>query len=664
MSIINILDKEVYNKIAAGEVVEKPASVVKELVENCIDAKATNITIEILDGGIQQIKVSDNGCGIAYDDFEKVFIAHATSKIKTIDDLSKIGTLGFRGEALSSIASVSKITLASKVENDICGYQVKVTGGEMGEITPIGATTGTFIIVEDLFFNIPARKKFLRKPKLEENDITNYIARLILANPNISIKYIADNKIIYQSFGTGLYDAIYSIYGKSIVDNIFEFEFKKSDFSFNGYLGKPTFSKPNRTYQTLIINGRYVINQTISTAIYKAFENFIMKGTFPFFVINLNIPLDKVDVNVHPNKLDVKFEDSNSVFGIVYTEITDILYNVSNTKRITVEAEIKEENTVNKTLLKDLSNIGSQFESNNDNKTRIQDNTNFIQNNSDEIKEVSLSDEMEYESNKTEKEKKEFEERVNGSIQEEKIVPMFIKSFFDFKVSSPDYDSSKINRNNLEQNEIINNKEKELIVDKQSLLTDSNNFKIIGTLFNTYIIIEQSDDLILIDQHAGHERLLYDKYSMEQENKQVAIQPLLVPYILETNYVEASYINDNIDTLKKLGFEIDEFGDNSFKVSTVPVLFDNINLREFFDNILSDIDNKLILSKNNTLKEYLAKTACKTAVKGKDKLNDNEIEILINNINQPDQVLLCPHGRPISTTISKKEIEKWFKRIV
>ena len=225
MSKINILDKEVYNKIAAGEVVEKPASVVKELIENSIDAGATNITIEIIDGGITKIKVIDNGCGIEKDDFDKVFLAHATSKVKTIYDLSNIGTLGFRGEALSSIASVSKVSMISKTENDI-GYTVKVIGGEMGEIQPAGATSGTCMTIEDLFFNIPARKKFLRKPKMEENEITNLVSRLIMANPNISIKYIADNKLVYQSYGTGLYDAIYSVYGKTIVDNIFDFSFE------------------------------------------------------------------------------------------------------------------------------------------------------------------------------------------------------------------------------------------------------------------------------------------------------------------------------------------------------------------------------------------------------------------------------------------------------
>lgn len=663
MSKINILDKDVYNKIAAGEVVEKPASVVKELVENSIDAGATNISIEILDGGITKIKVIDNGCGIERDDFGKVFLAHATSKVKTINDLSNIGTLGFRGEALSSIASVSRVTMSSKIESEEMGYQIKVNGGELGEIEPIGATTGTYMLIEDLFYNIPARKKFLRKPKLEENDITNLISRLILANPNISIKYTADNKIIYQSFGTGLYDAIYAIYGKSIVDNIFEFNFSKGDFDFSGYLCKPTFSKPNRTYQTLIINGRYVINQSISTAVYKAYENFIMKGTFPFFVINLNIPLDKVDVNVHPNKLDVKFEDSNQIFGIVYSNIIDLLYGINNTKTITID-DHNADAPVQKELLNNYSNSeGSEFKSNtmssskNTTENYSQDNTmqksfldvntsktilsNVTNNNSDisgdnsfdtDIKEVDLSADSDYESNKN--------NYSYNSIQ---------KPIFDFKLASNKQENEEDVKTNYVQDSIVK---------------EDNNFKLIGTLLDTYILVERDNNLLIIDQHAGHERILFDKFSIELENKQVAIQPLLVPVILETNYSEANFIEENINTLQQMGFEIRNFGENSFKVETVPMLLNNINIEEFFDNILSDIDNKLIFSKGDSIRDYIAKKACKSAVKGNDVLSKNEIDCLLSQINREGQVLLCPHGRPIVISISEKEIEKWFKRIV
>lgn len=668
MAKINILTKDVYNKIAAGEVVEKPASVVKELVENSIDAGATNITIEILNGGIEKIKISDNGCGIEYDDFDKVFLAHATSKIKDIDDLSSIGTLGFRGEALSSIASVSNITLASKTDQSSEGYQVKVNGGEMGEVTPIGSTTGTYILVEDLFFNIPARKKFLRKPKLEESDITNYIARLILANPNISFKYTADNKIIYQSFGTGLYDAIYSIYGKSIVDNIFEVEFSRGDFKFTGYLGKPTFSKPNRTYQTLVINGRYVINQTISTSIYKAYENFLMKGNFPFFVLHLNIPLDKIDVNVHPNKLEVKFEDSNSIFGIVYSEVSELLYSVNNTKKIVSEEIIN----IDKSKLVNLnSNIGSQYSFTQHNDSLEIKNDVETENNDDEIKEVTLTSSVEYEVNKEDQELQEFKKNISEVINNEKILPYQQNNSLDFKVAqNKDFifeefnDTYQKDVSLIKENQVDSNTHDCCESTQKSFLDNSNNFRIIGTLINTYILIEKENKLLIIDQHAGHERLLYDKFNKELDNREVAIQPLMIPHVIETNYNEAIFINENIDVIKELGFDIEEFGDNSFKISTCPLLFENVNLNDFFDSILSDIDNKLILSKQNTIKEYLAKKACKSAVKANMKLSENEISLLIDRLNTPDQILLCPHGRPIIVEVTQKDIEKWFKRIV
>ena len=652
MSKINVLTKEIYNKIAAGEVVEKPASVVKELVENSIDAGASNITIEILEGGIQQIKVSDNGSGIEKDDFDKVFLAHATSKVNSIDDLGKIGTLGFRGEALSSIASVSNIVLSSKIENSSEGYQVKVSGGEMGDITPIGCTTGTYIVVSDLFFNIPARKKFLRKPKLEENDITNYIARLILANPNISIKYVADNKVIYHSFGTGLYDAIYTIYGKTIVDNVFEVSFDRGDFKFSGYLGKPTFSKPNRTYQTLIINGRYVINQTIATAINRAFENFMMKGSFPFFVLNLKLPLDKVDVNVHPNKLEVKFEDNNSIFGMVYSEVLNILYNLSTSKKISTE----DEELIDTNKLQVLDGIGSQYRSKDENSE------------DDEIKEVNLNEKVEYEQNKIDKEINDFKKNIESAETEGyKFVDFVSSSAFDFKLKQNIANSNNLMEslsdkiNSSEQEEIIPESNEVLI---QESVIDKKKFKIVGTLFDTYILIEQENTMLVIDQHAGHERLLFDKFNNELNKKSIAIQPLIIPFILETNYNESAFINENIQLITDMGFNIEEFGESSYKISSVPLLFDNINLEKFFSNILSDIDNKLIISKNETIKDYIAKKACRSAIKANDKLSDSEINELINRINQPNQVLLCPHGRPIIVEVDKKEIEKWFKRIV
>ncbi len=653
MSIINVLDKSVYNKIAAGEVVEKPASVVKELVENSIDAGATSITIEILDGGIAQIKVSDNGKGIERDDFEKVFLPHATSKVKTVDDLSKICTLGFRGEALSSISSVSKVTMASKTEKDESGYQISLIGGEMGEITPIGATTGTYMQISDLFYNIPARKKFLRKPKMEENEITNYVARLIMANPNISFKYLADNKIVYQSFGNGLFDAIYAVYGKSIVDNIVEFSFKRGDYQVNGYLGKPTYSKSNRTYQTLIVNGRYVINQTISTAIYKAYENFLMKGNFPFFVLHLNIPLDKVDVNVHPNKLDIKFENSNEIFGMMYNEVIDFLYQLNNTKSVVLEDETDEQE-VDQSKLQILSELKEQITKNIDTFSEH----NFSSASNTQVQEVELKGVEEYEINRQDREKVEFINNVEKSNADtktvEKILPFISEKEFEFKVQSPVIDTRT--------DEDFTYKKPQ--IEEITALDSASDIKIIGTLFDTYILIEREEKFILIDQHAGHERLLFDKFSRELERKEVAIQPLLIPYILETNFLESDFINENIEVIRQMGFDIDDFGDNTFKINSVPMLFKDVNIREFFDGILSDLNGKVVTTKGQSIRDYIAKSACKSAVKGNDRLSSSEVNLLVNDLYKPNQVLLCPHGRPIIVEFSQKEIEKWFKRIV
>jgi DNA mismatch repair protein MutL len=379
-----------------------------------------------------------------------------------------------------------------------------------------------------------------------------------------------------------------------------------------------------------------------------------MKGNFPFFVLNLKLPLDKVDVNVHPNKLEVKFEDSNTIFGMVYSEVLNILYNVNNTKKITTE----DEPSVDTSKLQNIENLGSKFELNNYESDNV-------------IKEVSLSHEVEYEQNKIDKELNEFKKNIGNSEGDGfKLVPFITSSSFDFKLNQ--YKSNNTNLDNFDESEKNSIEEYNSIPYQdeysknftQGYMLDKNNFKIVGTLFDTYILIEQNNSMLVIDQHAGHERLLFDKFTNELYNKTVAVQPLIVPYVLETNYNECVFINDNIDLLSDMGFEIEEFGSCSFKVSSVPLLFDNINLEQFFNNILSDIDNKLMLSKNETIKEYLSKKACRSAVKGNDKLSQNEIDELINRINQPDQVLLCPHGRPIVVDIDKKEIEKWFKRIV
>lgn len=643
MANINILDKTIFNRIAAGEVVEKPASAVKELVENSIDAGATNITIEITNGGIKRIRVTDNGCGMSGDNLPKAFLPHATSKITSLDDLEKIGTLGFRGEALSSIASVSKVTAVSKVNEEELGTKIEIEAGEVLSLTSVGASNGTTITIEDLFYCVPARAKFLKKPKQEESEITNVVSRLILANPTIVIKYVVDEKITFLSTGNGLFEAIYTIYGKNTVDNLLPLEYERDIFHLQGFIGKPTFSKPNRTYQTLMINGRYVVNQTISTAIYKAYEGFLMKGNFPFFVLNLTIPLDKVDVNVHPNKLDVKFEDSNKIFGILLHAVSNVLLSNSHVKFLDDAAD---NTSLNDIIKSNSSSALAQLTENEGKSFEIQENNI--------VNEVSLNGEL----------------RNNSYIDEQVEQKRNSLSYFldrehklgeEFTANSDAGLSYKLAQNAVENENLI-----KLSQEKQENLTlfESDSIKIIGVIFGTYIIAEQKEHVFFIDQHAAHERILYDKFKQQLETREIIIQQLLVPYILDVNYMESEFISNNLTAFGELGFEIENFGANSFKISTVPLLFKDISIHSFFNLVLKDINSSLHVTAANIMEDYLARSACRTAVKANDLLSVNEIEKLLEDLNKNNQILLCPHGRPVVIKVNNKDIEKWFKRIV
>lgn len=646
MGKINVLDKSIFNLIAAGEVVEKPASVVKELVENSIDAGATQISIDIKNGGITRMRVTDNGCGIEKDDLTKAFLPHATSKIKTANDLYSIGTLGFRGEALSSISAVSKVTMLSKTK-DGDGNKIVIEGGEIKEILPAGCMDGTSITISDLFYNIPARAKYLRKERQEESDITNYVARLILANPKISIKYTANDKIIYQSSGTGLYDAMYTIYGKTIIDNIAEFDYIDDTYHIYGYIGNPTFSKPNRTYQTFIVNGRYVNSSSLSVAIFKSYENFIMKGTFPFFVLNIDVPLDKVDVNVHPSKLEVKFEDNNHIFGIMYSAISTKLYDIHAINTVGFSERDLKEDTAPKMVTTLPANEGSSFK-----KPVVVDNVanecqdetkvnNDKENNNTEVHQVDLSSDNIF--------------RENFQT----ISKLLVSDSPETKVANNDLAYTLAEQLTMKQREVMPKVE-----NTPALSLDIDDYRIVGTLFNTFIIVEQKDLMYIIDQHAAHERLLYDKFTAEYERSIISTQPLLIPYVLDVNQQEKLFLMENTNELKKLGFDIEPFGENTFKINSVPNTLKNINIQGFFNDVLSGITNKFFVKKIDIMHDYLAKCACKSAVKANDMLYDEEIKVLLTNISGKDQVLLCPHGRPIILKVTKTDIEKWFKRLV
>ena len=613
MAKINLLDKTIYNRIAAGEVVERPSSIVKECVENSLDANATSICVEIKNGGIKQIIISDNGDGIEYSELKKVFMPHATSKINSVEDLDKISTLGFRGEALASIGSVSMVNIKSKYKESDMGGQINMNGGEISNPEPFGCPTGTTITVKNLFYNVPARAKFLKSEKTEEAHITNLMSRFILANPSVNFKYIVNDKIIYQTIGKTLLDAIYVIYGKEIANNLLPINIKNNDISLNGYVCKPVYAKPNKTYQTLVINGRYVNNNIISSAVYSAFENYLLKNKYPLFILHLQIPFDQIDVNVHPNKMDVKFENSNKVFGIVLNAVSQALLNANNI--VDVIEEDKVDNINQSTKLNEVTN-GISFNTQSFNK--ITDPSEIF----NAIKPVIIS--------------KEPTQNITFK-QEDSIFT---------KLDKQDYIKNKFNN----QSSIFDN------------LKSDKSYKYVGTLFNTYNIIEFENNAYIIDQHAAHERLLYQTYTENYNTGMPTIQDLLVPYIFKVNYNEKQFINDNISEFKKLGFDIEEFGMQDYKLNSVPLILQDINVKTFIDDVLNNLD---FVSKDALqIKNFLATKACKAAVKGGQKLTDNEINKLMDEIISTKTPLLCPHGRPIVIKITIQELEKWFKRIV
>lgn len=624
---INVLPSEIYNKISAGEVVERPASVVKELVENSIDGGATKITVEIFEGGVKKIIVTDNGTGIEPEDVEKAFLPHATSKISNETDLFSIASLGFRGEALASIAAVSQVELISKTENNDYGISFKISGGVPESKTEVGFERGTRISVSNLFFNTPARLKFLKKPKSEEGEITSLISKIILANPNLSIRYIVDNRIVYNTFGNGLAEAMYIIYGKETYDNLLEVSYSRDEISVSGYIARPTFAKPNRTYQTLFVNGRVVTNYMISSAVQDAVEAYIMKGKFPLFALNISIPYEQVDVNVHPSKQEVKFENPGKIYGIVNSAVYKAVSNANYIQETTIPVEpiqpaTEKESKVDSSfaLAKLLQEHASKT-----NETPILRSTDSTLS---KILAENLNNKLNKNDEKIQLNQIKLEEvEISPVIQEKNI--------------------EKINEK-IQQNIIPEFFEK---------------YKIVGVLFETYILIEQDDLFYIIDQHAAHERQLFDKFSKEVQEGGITLQSLLVPYVFSTNLKEAEFLDNNLDALNSSGIEITPFGENTFKVSAVPAMLSQMNLKEFFSSILEETTG-VSRKTNEALKNKIARHACRSAVKAGNKLSDGEINVLLKAFKENKNVLLCPHGRPIVVVFKKTEIEKWFKRIV
>ena len=669
MSII-VLDRAVVNKISAGEVVEKPASIVKELLENSIDAGAKNITIDIEDGGIKKIAIQDDGCGIKSEEIGLAFTPHATSKLTKYSDLNSLTTMGFRGEALASISAVSKVTITTKTETEDIATRVILEGGTEIEKLQVASVTGTKIEVEDVFYNTPARLKFLRKPKSEESDITSYVNKIILSHSNINFKYIVNGKLVYNTNCGGLLNNIYTIYGSEFADNLIPVDFTKNGSKVFGYICKPEFCKPNRTYQTLFVNNRYCVNSLVSTACQNAFENFMMKGKFPIYVLFLELPIPDVDVNVHPNKLEVKFANTHFVYGLVNDAICETLYNYNHIRNVetkSIQGNIANDDDIISNEKITQTVITNEDDTNASQKFVDVDYSAIINGEveyADTIDPEGISFENEEERQRYLRLKKLFDESQNGS------------NSIEFELSNnllSALDTSEIDkRNAIKFNDEINRKQciaNENVLNEpkleQSAYKDlfKKDYILIGKAFNTYLILEQEDRLYLIDQHAGHERIKYDKLIEQIESNTLLNQDLLVPYTFNVSSSEFGFLIENMDLLKSFGIELEEFGVNSFKVSSIPLLLSGINLKEYFDELLKGCSG-FARSPKEIIREKFMQMACKSAVKGGDDLKDGEINYLLDVLKRETNVLLCPHGRPIVVEIDKKQIEKWFKRIV
>lgn len=623
---INLLGSKIYNRIAAGEVVERPFSVVKELVENSIDAGAKNIKIEIENGGISSIVITDDGCGIEKSELKKALMPHATSKISSLKDLDNIISLGFRGEALASIASVSKLSITSKTAEQDIGAKISADGGEMGLVEDCAASTGTVISVKNLFFNTPVREKFLRTERAEESEITATVSRFILGHPEISFKYVADGETIYASYGDGVESAMVCVYGVDVINNCFSIDVEKNGIKISGYIGKHHFTKGNRSYQTTFINGRFVVNQTVASAIANAYASYLMKRQYPFYVINLNIPSEIVDVNVHPNKLDVRFANNQIIYGTLYSVVSKVLDGTSEALNIIVDnnknIQLKTDDLVKDYVKHNQPNISS-----------AQKYEPLVFNDS-KAKSLSFDDEL-FSNNKPINEK-------------DKVVDIFAenKAFLE----------------SLEKKKVEEIVEKNIATQQTDILCQRD-FKYIGQVLNTYILFEDGVDLFFADQHAAHERILFDKLNDSLKNNQIISQPLLLPYVLNVNNAEYEFLCSKSELLNSMGIELNEFGKNAFKVSAIPSFLTEMNIKVFFDDILSDLSGLKNLTVNDILADKIAQKACKAAVKSGDVLDKSEIDVLLNKLKE-NIGLKCPHGRPVVVKITRMEIDKWFKRIV
>lgn len=636
MARINVLPKEIYQLIAAGEVVERPSSVVKEMIENSLDAGAKNITLEIKNGGSTYIRITDDGCGIERDDVRKVFISHATSKISKKDDLNSIATLGFRGEAMASISAVSKVELLTKAENEEIGTRYEIAGGEELEFDDAGCPNGTTIVVRDIFFNTPARMKFLKKDVTEGNQVAGIVDRMAISHPDISFRFIRDGKQVLITSGNGdLKSTVYSVLGKEMSDSLMSVDYSFNDMRITGFVSKPTASRKSRAGQYFYINNRIVKSKTAMAALEQAYKNTIMVGRFPACVLNIELNPAQVDVNVHPAKTEVRFANEKPIFDLVYYAVKTAIENDRTVK----EVEFKE------------------------NPIYRQESKNVYQNND----------------NKSFQAKFDFFKKKDEPPSQQVIKTKPRENFWQVEAPKPEYKIARdekpkarvdinIEYEEPEENSTAKSKdapkerdiEKVVITDEKDNENVIPNFKLIGEAFKTYLIVEIENELYFIDKHAAHERMNFERFKAQAT---VETQMLLAPVVVNLTKDEFIAISENVELIKKCGFELEEFGESQIIVRAIPSLVDGDSVKD----LMLEIAQKLLEHKTDILPDKIDwiyhSASCRGAVKAGDYTSRQEQEMFVKKLLSMPNIRFCPHGRPVFIKMSKYDIEKQFGRV-
>ena len=665
--MIKLLDKATIDKIAAGEVIERPSSVIKELVENSIDAGATSITIEIKEGGISFMRVTDNGCGIPKDQVKTAYMRHATSKIEDIQDLYSITSLGFRGEALSTIAAVGQTEMITKTSDELTGIKYVIHGGEEIEYSEVGVPNGTTIVVRNLFFNTPARKKFLKSPATEASYINDLVLKIALSHPEISIKLIVNGQTKLDTAGSGqIKDTIYQLFGRDITNNLISVSSGNDNIKISGYIGKPFISRGNRSLENYFINKRYIKSSIVNRAIEEGYRTFVMQHKFPFTVLFIELPPEKCDVNIHPTKMEFKYDNEYEMFETVSNAVKNALTHREAIPKV-VEKSQPQNTTPNEKVRpvepyeqirqsvssteKQTSIPSPSYKTSSYNPTYkiLEKLKQEDQNKNNEINETEKKAVI-YESSNT-----ALKSTNENTLKEDESISYLPKQAANHKLNVYMENTKPVETTGKQQN---------LFDDNFLSVEAKKKHRLIGQVFGTFWLIEYEKNLYIMDQHAAHEKVKFEELMSGLKSNEALSQQLMPPLIITVSYAERQAVLDNFDLFFKVGFEIEEFGGNEFKINAVPSNLYGLEGRDMIMGFIGDLINNSGYMSNEIFVRKLASMACKAAIKGNTKITFEEADALIEQLLKLDNPYTCPHGRPTIISISEAELEKKFKRIV